>query len=328
MAFISSGPEAKARKDRKDRYGDFDVIGGDYTMNHVWRKVKMPAGMPYDAKQLAKPEQLTHGEQFTVGAFAWSPDGSRIAFDAERDTDLGSQDTEKIYVLELADLRVRKLVDGPGPNGNPKWSPDGKQVAFVTANGDPNFFYSNRFIAVVPAEGGAAPRVLTKEFDEDPGLIDWSADGIYFGASQRTNAHVFRLDPTTQAAHRITGPEAFHAQGASFSKDHKMMAATGAAPNGLQRIFTSSTVTFAPKNSTEVSAQWKDYKLATREVIRWKSGDGSEIEGVLLKPADYDPARKYPLLVVIHGGPTGWTLHRCWAPTGPIRWKNSRRAEL
>src|SRR5579862_9873639 len=101
MAFISSGPEAKARKDRKDRYGDFDVIGGDYTMNHLWR-VKVPAEMPYDAKKLAKPEQLTHGEQFTVGAFAWSPDGSRIAFDAERDTDLGSQDTQKVYVVELA----------------------------------------------------------------------------------------------------------------------------------------------------------------------------------------------------------------------------------
>ena len=303
MAFVSSGPEAKARKDRRERYGDFDLIGGDYTMSHLWR-VKVPAEMPYDAKKLSKPEQLTRGEQFTVGNFSWSPDGARIAFDAERDTDLGSQDTQRIYLLDLADQHVRKVVDVMGPNSNPRWSPDGKQLAYVTANGDPNFHYANRYIATVGVDGGA-PQVVTKDFDENPGLIDWGPDGIYFGASQKTNAHIFRLNPATKELHRISGPEAFHAQGATFSKDHRVMAATGAAPNRFAEVFTSSTATFTPKNLTDAGAQWKDYKLATRETVRWKSGDGNEIEGVLIKPADYDPARKYPLLVVIHGGPTG-----------------------
>jgi dipeptidyl aminopeptidase/acylaminoacyl peptidase len=70
-------------------------------------------------------------------------------------------------------------------------------------------------------------------------------------------------------------------------------------------VFASSTSDFAPKYLSDVGAQWKDTRLATRELVQWKSGDGAEIEGVLIKPADYDPARKYPLLVVIHGGPTG-----------------------
>jgi dipeptidyl aminopeptidase/acylaminoacyl peptidase len=51
--------------------------------------------------------------------------------------------------------------------------------------------------------------------------------------------------------------------------------------------------------------QIKGWKLATREVIEWKSKDGAQIEGILIKPADFDPSKKYPLLVVIHGGPTG-----------------------
>src|SRR5262245_51306426 len=54
-----------------------------------------------------------------------------------------------------------------------------------------------------------------------------------------------------------------------------------------------------------MSDQLKDFKLGTREVIRWNSTDGAEIEGVLIKPANYDASKKYPLLVVIHGGPTG-----------------------
>jgi len=303
MAFTSTGPDPKAKKDRKERYGEFDIIGGDYTMSHLWQ-VKVPAEIPSDTKKLPKAEQLTKGDQFSVSAFSWSPDGKRIAFAASRDPDLGSQDTEQIYLLDLADLHVRKLLDSGGPNSNPKWSPDGRQVAYVTGNGDPFFFYSNRYIAVIPVDGGSA-RVLTKEFDENANLIDWGPDGIYFGASQKTDAHVFRLDPASGAVHRVTGPDRFSAQGASFTKDYRTMAAAGASPNRFPEVLVSSTESFAPRYLTDVAAQWKDFQLATREVIQWKSEDGNLIEGVLIKPHDYDPSRKYPLLVVIHGGPTG-----------------------
>ena len=56
---------------------------------------------------------------------------------------------------------------------------------------------------------------------------------------------------------------------------------------------------------TNAGAQEEGFSVAKREVVRWKSGDGTEIEGVLYKPADFSPTKKYPLLVVIHGGPTG-----------------------
>ena len=303
IAFTSTGPESKTMKDRKEKYGEFDIIGGDYKMNHLWL-VKAPAEIPSDVKKLPKPEALTKADQFSVGGFSWSPDGKRIAFSATRDPDLGSQDTEQIYVLDLADLHVRKLLDSGGPNSRPEWSPDGKTIAYVTANGQPDFFYANRYIAVIPADGGT-PRLLTESFDEDPNLIDWGPDGIYFGALQKTTAHVFRLDPANGAARRITGPEPFHVAGASFSKDHRTFAGVAAAPNHFAEVFVSSTGDFAPRYLSDVSAQWKDFSLATREVVSWKSSDGATIEGILMKPANYDSARKYPLLVVIHGGPTG-----------------------
>ncbi|HUB81006.1 MAG TPA: S9 family peptidase [Bryobacteraceae bacterium] len=303
IAFTSSGPETKESKDRKEKYGEFSIIGGDYHMNHIWL-VKLPPEIPADVKQLPKPEQLTKGDQFSVGGFAWAPDGKRIAFSASRDPDLGSQGTQQIYVLDMADLHVRKLLESGGPNSQPEWSPDGKSIAYVTANGQEFFFYANRYIAVIPAEGGT-PRVLTQAFDEDANLIDWGLDGIYFGGLQKTYSHVYRLDPASGAIKRITGPDAFHAMGASFTKDHKTFAGMGAAPNHFAEIFVSPASDFVPKYLTDVSAQYRDFKLATREVISWKSSDGATIEGILMKPADYDPSRKYPLLVVIHGGPTG-----------------------
>ena len=303
IAFTSTGPDSKSAKDRKDRYGDFDVIGGDYKMNHLWL-VKVPSEIPADLKQLPKPEALTKGDQFSVGGFSWSPDGRRIAFSAARDPDLGSQDTEQLYVLDMADHHVRKLLQSAGPNRGPKWSPDGKEIAFVTAGGQQFYYYVNARIAVVAAEGGS-PRILTEAFDENPNLIDWAADGIYFGAQQKTNAHVFRIDPATKAIHRITAPDQFHMGAASFTKDHRMLAGVGSGPNHFAEVLVTPTADFVPKYLSDMSAQYQPFQLSTREVVEWKSTDGTTVEGILIKPAGYDPSRKYPLLVVIHGGPTG-----------------------
>jgi dipeptidyl aminopeptidase/acylaminoacyl peptidase len=73
----------------------------------------------------------------------------------------------------------------------------------------------------------------------------------------------------------------------------------------LTELYISSAKTFAPKKLTDQTAQVSAWKLGSVEVVSWKSKDGTVIEGVLHKPADYDPKRKYPLLVKIHGGPTG-----------------------
>lgn len=303
IAFTSTGPDSKAMKDRKEKYGEYEVVGGDYAMTHLWL-VQVPAEIPSDPKKLPKAEQLTSGTQFTVNGFAWSPDSRHIAFSAQRDPDLGSSDTEQLYVLDLADRHVRKLTTGSGPNGGPKWSPDGREIAYTTSNGSPSYYYTNRYIATIPAEGGAHT-ILTADFDEDANLSAWGPDGIYFTALQKTASQIFHLDPATKKVRRVSAPADFSAAGPSFTRDFRTFAATGAAPNHFTEIFTSPTGEFSPRVLTDVSAQYRDYHLAAREVIQWKSGDGATIEGILIKPAGYDPARKYPLLVVIHGGPTG-----------------------
>src|SRR5262249_11515435 len=139
---------------------------------------------------------------------------------------------------------------------------------------------------------------------EDPALLAWSPGGIYFAALQKTYAHLFRLDPATAAIRRISGPDNILFS-FSFDKDFKRTAFVGADATHYGEVLLSDLIPFQPKPLTEMGEQLKGFRLASREVIQWKSTDGAAIEGVLIKPADFDPSKKYPLLVVIHGGPTG-----------------------
>ncbi|HYP30201.1 MAG TPA: S9 family peptidase [Blastocatellia bacterium] len=300
IAFTAAEAESKAMKERKEKYGEFEVVNNDYTMSHLW--VIDVANDPKE--KMPEPKRITEGTSFTVGGFSWSRDSSRIAFSAAKDPDLTSSDSSDIYVVNVSDKAVKKIVSTKGPDSNPVWSPDDSQIAYQTANEREFFFYTNSYIAVVPSSGGA-PRVLSEAFDEQPGLLDWSQDGIYFSGLQKTYAHLFRLDPRTKAIDRVTAGDGWLFSQFTFTKDFKQAAFAGAATNSYPEVYVSSLAPFKPRQLTAMSDQLKDFRLATREVIEWKSTDGTPIEGVLIKPADYDPSKKYPLLVVIHGGPTG-----------------------
>jgi dipeptidyl aminopeptidase/acylaminoacyl peptidase len=300
IAFTAADQESKARKDRKERYGEYEVVQSDYSFTHLWT-----IGVPSVAiEKKAEPVRLTEGSSFSVNGFSWSPDSKRIAFSAAKDPDLSSSATGDVYVITVGDKSFKRIVDTAGPDGNPVWSPDGRQIAYQTANGREFFFYANSYIAVTPAEGGPK-QVLTEGFDESPGIIEWARDGIYFGGLQRTASHLFRIDPVTKAIEQISKPADYGASQFSFTSDYKQVAFVGAGANDYPEVYISQVKQFQPKRLTAMSDQLKEFRLAKREVIQWKSTDGAQIEGVLIKPAGFDPAKKYPLLVVIHGGPTG-----------------------
>ncbi|MEO5859639.1 MAG: S9 family peptidase, partial [Pyrinomonadaceae bacterium] len=248
--------------------------------------------------------QRTKAKDYTVGSFEWSPDGTQITFSATVNSDLINGSTSDIFSLTLSDSSVKKLVSQPGPDNDPHWSPDGRQIVFSSAMSNPKFFYSNSRLAIVSADGGT-PRSLTDAFDEQPGFTEWNADGIYFQSAQKTAAHLFRLDTITGKSTRVSSPDGMIAGGFSFTRDGKRFAFTSPSPTSLNELFISSIGSFEPKKLTTMTEQVKDLDLATREVIAWKSKDGADIEGVLIKPANFDPSKKYPLLCIIHGGPTG-----------------------
>jgi dipeptidyl aminopeptidase/acylaminoacyl peptidase len=300
IAFTAAEPESKSMKERKEKYGEVEIVQSDYTMTHLW---KIEVGLDIPTK-MPKADRLTDGDKFTVGSFSWSPDSQYIAFDAAKDPDLGSMDTSDIYVLKLADKTVKKVVDTKGPDHGPVWSPDGRQIAYETADGRDSFYYTSTYIAVVPAEGGP-PRVLTRDFNEKAGLVDWGSSGIYFAALQKTASHLYRVDPAGGRIERISEPEQSFVGQFSLTRDCKRVAFVRGDTKSFPEVCTSSLSPLKPVPVTALGEQLKAFRPASRELITWKSTDGEAIEGVLIKPADFDPSKKYPLLVVIHGGPQG-----------------------
>ena len=294
IAYTATEPKTTAIKDREKKYGEFEIVDHDHRMTHLF--------VVDVATKTTRP--LTSGA-FTVGSFAWSPDGKSIAFDHRINADPANGGSADISIVSVADGAIRKLVTQSGPDSNPVWSPDGSRIAFTTAMANPDYFYSNSLIATIPASGGA-PTVLSSAFDEDPNLVAWKPNGLYFAASQHTWSYLHRLDPETKTTMRLAPSDAIVMSSFSLSRDGSTVAFLGSDPKSIAEVFVAPTsLLTSPRKLTDTNAQTTTWATSTLEVVSWKSQDGATIEGVLHKPSDFTPSRKYPLLVVIHGGPTG-----------------------
>jgi dipeptidyl aminopeptidase/acylaminoacyl peptidase len=302
IAYTSAESESEAMKQRKATYGEYMVEDGEYVMTHLWVTAASPAD--WAAGKVTEPTRLTGGDAYTVGSFSWSPDGGRIAFDHAADPLINNGPSRDISIVTIADRVVRPLVQRRGSDGAPVWSPDGQWIAFASSNGDTTSnFYKNGHLLRIPAAGGATTR-LAADFDEQIGGITWNARGIFFSGRQRTATHLYRVDPERGTTTRAVAAP-INISAPSFSADGARFAFVSQDARSLNEIHVTSLDTFEPVQLTTMSEQIAQWPIGTAEVVRWKSQDGAEIEGVLHKPRDFDPARKYPLLVVIHGGPTG-----------------------
>ena len=311
IAFTMTDAKSDAQKERDKKYGEFEVVDRDWRMTHLHMVTVDPG-----ATEPAKAKRLTQGS-FTVGSFEWSPDSKSIAFDHRIDPNLPNGYTSDISVINVADGVVRKLVTKDGPDTGPVWSPDGSQIAFSTSMQPPPFLmFKNSRIAVVPASGGTA-KSLTDTFDEQPGITAWTPSGIVFGALEGMSSRLFRISsagvitPLIPASGQSIG-------GFSFSRDFSTSAFTLGDAKSFPEVYVTRGFDVAKgRKLTSFADQIQGWKVGNREVITWKSTDGTAITGVLHKPADYQAGRKHPLLVVIHGGPTAISRPYRVAGAGP-----------
>lgn len=312
-------PEKQDKKEIEKRYGAFETDDKDFTLSHLWEidfdpDRPLPSEMPcYETVdslkvkagciEWAKAKRLTEGK-FTVTSFLVSPDGSKVAFNHQPDPLINTRSKSRISVLDLTAKETTLLGSNPNGVNLQAWSPDSKELAFTTNLSDSlSYFYTNnKLFAISPAT--KEQRQLAKDFDEQIGGLIWNDSGIFFSAWNKTKRPIYKINPETGVVGNfLNTPDQIF--GVSFSKSGDHFAINARNDEQLSEIFLSPTNAPSPKQLTAMSDQIANWKTAESEVITWKSKDGAAIEGILHKPKNYDPSKKSPLLVVIHGGPTG-----------------------
>jgi len=294
IAFTSTEPRSKESEVREKQYGRFEVEDSEYRLSHLW----VIEGYP---DQKLEPRRLISGDEYTVGSFRWSPDGTKIAFDHRPDPLINSNSKTDISILDVASGDITPLVKQSGSDSSPMWSPDGSWILFSTKMGDDRY-YTNSELALVAATGGDIT-VLTKAFDENLSPVKWTAAGVYCLASQKVFRQLFLMDPKNGNIEKVaTKPENINSL--SVASDSKTAALYGFDRTSLAEIYLTSLDDHRLEPITRMTDQVKDWKTGSREVVEWKSVDGVTIDGILWKPGDFEAGRKYPLLVIIHGGPS------------------------
>jgi dipeptidyl aminopeptidase/acylaminoacyl peptidase len=293
IAFTSTDPKTEQAKAREKELGEFDVVGQEHRMSHLWA-IDVSTG---DVRRLTKGD-------FTVGKFSWSPDSRAIAFDHRINPDNSNGGTANISIVTVADGVVRALVTQDGPDTNPIWSPDGDRIAFESAMAKPFHYYSNGAIAVIAASGGTIQNI-SSGFDENPSLIKWTGDGLYFSALSRTWAYLYRIDPSTRGVRKFAPADRWIGSSFSLTADAQTAAFIASDAETFPEVYVAPLNTMQGRKLTDMAVQIAKWPKGPIDVISWKSRDGVSIEGVLHKPVGFQPGRRYPLLVVIHGGPTG-----------------------
>lgn len=293
LVFSGREEDKEAAQRAKGRM-DFKIVEDAPKNSTLWI-VALPGG---------KPEKLVDRAYHST-EFDWSPDGRKIAFEHRPRPEADHGRHADIAEVEIETKAIRELAAEPVSESNPRYSPDGRFIAFEKALGRRNV--DGTRIALLAREGGAA-RMLAATADDNPQLLGWSGDsqGLLY----------FEMNGVRSSIHRmpVDGPPVLVRR---ESRGTMQGASTKLNRTGTHLGFTLET----PEEPREAYAMALDGKSAARlseantgvakpplgktEAIEWKSKDGRTVEGLLTYPVNYTPGKPVPLLLNIHGGPSG-----------------------
>ena len=247
----------------------------------------------------------------------WSPDGKQIAYTVVPTSRADDNARSDIWVVDLASGSQRKLLENAGPDRSPRWSPDGRHIAYNTREATAPYTAIPR-LEILPSSGGASRRVVADGFPYQAGSATWSPDGntLYFMAQVRATTQLFSVAAAGGSPVQLTNVVGTIAGDPSISRDGTTMAYVS---SGLQRPaeVQLSAVRDArnARTLTSHNAATAALALGQGETLVWKSTDGFQVEGLLIYPVGYTPGKRYPTMVLVHGGPTG-----AWMQSFPSDW--------
>lgn len=264
-----------------------------------------------------KIQQFTEDDAYDTLDLHWSPDGSQIAFcsNHKKDPDL-DPDAIDLYVFSVKDGTTRRIKTPVGPKGNPTFSPDGSLIAYYGHKGKGQSWKETR-LWVIPASGDGEALNLTKDYDFDvsswtindmgdlPQVAPiWSNDGkrIYFQVAHHGSTVLKSVSLKGEVADVISdegvvGKFTFDSKQQRLLYFHANMQDTGQVY--LRELATNRSRVLTHTNKDLLN----ELDLGKMEEVWFKGAGGNDLQGWILTPPGFDPAKKYPSILEIHGGP-------------------------
>ncbi|HWZ44314.1 MAG TPA: S9 family peptidase [Candidatus Saccharimonadales bacterium] len=292
----SAAPAARksdVRHYKHIRYKFNDTGWFDDKRRHLW-VIHVPSG---------EARQITDGQDWEDTNPQWSPDGTRIAFVSDRSgRAYDNNDNTDVWTIPAAGGPLTKISDHDFNDESPRWSPDGRQILFAGQTARHQF----PKLYVAAAAGGARSQLALKDLDLIATDLQWPISGpIFFLAGVKGETQIFRADPGAHTFAAVTS-------GARGLRSLDVNAAAGKMvylASDFQHsddLYISNLDGQGERQLTHLDSDlWAQLELQPVERLPYKSTDGWAVDGFFVKPLGWQPGKKYPMILVIHGGPEG-----------------------
>ena len=298
IAFLMKNPKTeKEEKDEKEKR-DVILVDKNFKYSHLYLK-SFTTNI-----DTTNGDRITKGE-YDITSFSWNPNGKNIVFSQSLEPTFNTRFISgDISLVNVKSKTVRKLVSWGGNDTSPIFTPNGKTIIF-TSDGEKNEPIGYRDIYKISSNGGI-PYKITETPNRSASIIACSSNSnyIYVSDANRTKSEIYKISLTNKEIKPILNLNG-RISSSKISNNSEMIVLVKQELNKPSEVYLSELSKISPKKISNFNSSLKFPKLANTKLITWISKDGLEIEGLLTYPTKYNKRKKYPLALIIHGGPAG-----------------------
>ena len=269
------------------------------------------------------PHDLTAGADYDVppdergdaNDYAFSPDGKEICFTAVTDRPEAISTNGDLFVVPVSGGEPKRITTNPGFDGHPAYSPDGRYIAYHSQK-TPEY-ESDRWRLMLYDRARGGHTEIAESFDRNVDEIVWARDGqkIYFTAVNEAEQPVYEIAASVGNAPQEMMKDSYN-ESISLSADGSTLAFLRSSLTAPSEIFTARGDGSDARPLTQHNfARLASIDMASPESFWFEGAGGARVHGMLIRPPHFDPSKKYPLLLLIHGGPQG-----LWENSWGYRW--------